>query len=686
MGVCEFNRWFLWTPVFIALGNITYFNLEYEPSLLKTLLFSSFIVPILIFIKKEIKNKILHDKNISFSYSILMTTLLSINLFIAFILGIASSKIRTYYLQTFQFLQNFESVSFQGHVFDVEDVPRGTLKKQRILRRCILNHLQNFPIPLNPSIRIRIQGPYKKLKNIKPGDYISLQSSLFSPPYPLTLHGYNAPFDAYFKKISAFGKVQAILSINSYSFNEVHLIERVSSWIQKKRGNLSNTLRQKLSIFSAPLATALITGDKSGITFQVRENFIRSGLSHMLAISGLHMGLLSWFIFCIFSRFLVLIPHLATKFVVKKIAAILTIPIAFCYLLLSGVSFSALRAFIMVTLSMMAILIDQKPISLRCTAIAACIILILFPESIYSVSFQLSFASVAGLCYAYESRMPFWIQKILWGQYPQKNFSKKDKFLKIFQKWCLRPLTQSVFSTLIATFMTTPLVIYVFQRMTGVGILGNLLAIPVLSFCVIPLGLLSILSLFIFPEGSSVLFSLWERSLTVLSEIASYVATLPGANYIFPKPSLMSLIFIMISALWLMIWQERKRWLGLLPFLWGVSTFFYPQPPDIFIAQKGKIIGIRDSHQFLISNQRFGSFHAKVWAQECGLQDVRPLPYAEIQQWRAQLDDWIPKALYDDDVVFLWKNNENNEFRQKTTPFHQKKRPWYGPSLPAQGP
>lgn len=704
-GNFEPRRWFLWTPVFLALGAVTYFQLDKEPPLAETILLGGVTVLGLVLLRSFFQHNLQCSASLRGAGPTIV--LFFVNVAIAFVVGFISANLRTVTVATPALEQSFECATYRGVVLDLEDVPRGTLKRPRLMRRLTLHQIEILastampqkgkPSPIDitaqptvtfpPCLKVRIQGPYPRLKKVRLGDRLTVQGSLRPPPFPLTLHGYDAPFDLYFKKISGIGKVAAFISCEPTVLK--------SPFLKKVRNLLSDAIRQRMESSIAPLATALTTGDRSGLTLHLREHFARAGLSHTLAISGLHMGLVAGLVFWVLLRILACIPPLATRFVVKKIAAMLTIPIAFAYLLLSGASFSAIRAFIMVSMAMFAILLDQRPVSLRCTAAAASVILILFPESIYSVSFQLSFASVTGLCYAYESgNWTRWLSaraaRSLSGRVPapvKPLETYSHRLFKYFQRilrsyafqglfkimrrgLCL--LEQSVLTTLIATLATTPITLFVFQRMTLVGMLGNLLAVPILSFCVIPLALLSVLSLTF--GGSPLMFELWEASLRLLSEVATFVANLPGSYLLLRRPACTSLIMFTFAALWLMIWRENKRRLAIPVFLLSLTMFALSCPPDLFIAQNGQVIGIQDGSTFWISSLRWGSFHAKVWSQECGVEDVQPLPYHAIEVWKKALKPWT--SFYPDDVVFLWCR-PGYPPRIQVTPFTKKHRPWY---------
>src|SRR6202030_2064401 len=95
------------------------------------------------------------------------------------------------------------------------------------------------------------------------------------------------------------------------------------------------------------VASALITGKRAAITEEVKQSFRDSGLSHLLAIAGLHLGLVGGFVFFAVRGGLALIPYLALRLPIKKIAAAVTLVVLCCYLMLSGAAIPTQRAFVM---------------------------------------------------------------------------------------------------------------------------------------------------------------------------------------------------------------------------------------------------------------------------------------------------------------------------------------------------
>src|SRR5262249_50691370 len=124
---------------------------------------------------------------------------------------------------------------------------------------------------------------------------------------------------------------------------------------------------------------------------------------HLLAIAGLHLGLVGGFVFFAVRGGLALIPWIALRYPIKKIAALATLAVLFCYLMISGASIPTQRAFVMTGIVFVAIVIDRLRISMRICALAALVVLLLDPASLVGVSFQMSFGAVVALIAVYET-------------------------------------------------------------------------------------------------------------------------------------------------------------------------------------------------------------------------------------------------------------------------------------------
>lgn len=336
------------------------------------------------------------------------------------------------------------------------------------------------------------------------------------------------------------------------------------------------------------IASALITGDKSAIPSKVRDKFINSGTAHILAISGLHMSIVASVIFCVLYKTLQYLNCFWKNISAKRVSATMTIPITFLYLALSGFSPSATRAFIMTTVFLISIIYGRGVLSLRSVAAAACLILLFNPGSLFLVSFQLSFCAVVALISFYET-------------FQYKIYNWKTKINNIFEKLGFY-IFMTLATTFIASIATLPISIAVFNRLSLSGMLGNLVAIPIVSFLVIPVGLFALISAkFIdFPT------EIFAYILNKLYAILSWIAEIPGSNLIIKSPQMPALYAIIIGGIIVCILKNRARFSGLIPICLGLVFWIFRDFPDIIFIPNANVVCFTQNTNFFTSSLRKG--------------------------------------------------------------------------------
>src|SRR5438067_9157992 len=198
------------------------------------------------------------------------------------------------------------------------------------------------------------------------------------------------------------------------------------------------------------VASAVITGKRGTMPEEVKQAFRNSGLSHLLAIGGLHLGLVGGFVFFAVRGGLALIPWVALRYPIKKITAVVTLVVLFCYLMISGAAIPTQRAFVMTGIVFAAILLDRLRISMRICAIAALVVLLIDPASLVGVSFQMSFGAVVALIAVYEK----------WGVELAHRFHRGSWVNKVWGYFAAIAVT-----TLVATVGTEPFAIYHFHHL-----------------------------------------------------------------------------------------------------------------------------------------------------------------------------------------------------------------------------
>ena len=236
---------------------------------------------------------------------------------------------------------------------------------------------------------------------------------------------------------------------------------------------------------------ALIIGDRSQISPSTRQRFNRAGVGHLLAISGLHIGIVATVAFFFFHALMVRIKPLVWRSWTRKTAAVLSLLPVIAYGLVAGFSPSTQRAVIMVAVFLMTFIFQREQDSLNTLSLAALVILVANPPSLFSISFQLSFAAVFAIIYGFSWR--------------QNRSAMQRERLK--DSWPLRfrtKLASFFWVSFFAVCGSLPLVAYYFNQISLVGLAANIIAVPLVGFLTIPLGLAAL-----FAMPLSVTFASW---------------------------------------------------------------------------------------------------------------------------------------------------------------------------------
>ncbi len=577
----DFQRWPLWFPVFLGLGIALYFSLPFEPP--QGWAYGGLSLFFMSLWRLRLS---------AFRFFILSLSLVA--------LGFSAALLRTHFLHTEMLHHSLPPLVLTGTVSQVELKPT---QKGRLFQRLILTDLKaDTPFTLPQKIRLTLKG---KRERLWPGQVIRVTAKLS----PLTDPGLPGGFDfrrqAYFQGVGATGFILSIPEV----------LGDASSWVtrlEKRREEITAFFLTHLPSPEGAIAAALITGDKAAIPEEVREDFINSGLAHILAISGLHLTIIAGVVFMIIRRGISLIPSLCLSYNSKKIAALGTILMTFLYLVLSGFGIPAQRAFIMISLVMGAILIDRTALSMRTVAFAAFLILLITPEALLGPSFQLSFAAVIGLIAGYETwRNPLTAWVVRGG---------------IIRKFLLYG-GGLAFTSLLATLATLPFTIYLFHRFSLHAVEANLVAVPLTSLVIMPAAFLSCL---LSPVGAGDLpLAVFETSLALLVKIAAAVSSWRGTNIPMAHPPLFSFVFIVVGGLWLCLWQQPWRKWGIFPICLGFLAAFWEDAPHLLIDGRGKLVALYENNILHLSSLRKGKFVADVWKKHLAAQEIKPLPCKE---------------------------------------------------------
>ncbi len=449
---------------------------------------------------------------------------------------------------------------------------------------------------------------------VRVGDWIKVTARVGPPPVPAYPGAFDFSRTAWFRELGGVG-----FALSRISHVEARRSDRATElfWgiVEDARLRLAQTFTQAAEYglwtngATGGVATALVTGDRGGVPEPVKEDLRISGLAHLLAISGLHIGLAAGAVFIVLRAGLATWQRVALRYPIKKWSAVAAIFAAFGYLLLSGGTVPTQRAFIMVSLVMIAVLMDRRAVSMRLIAVAASVVLLIAPEQALSAGFQMSFAAVAALVALFEKTDPV-----------REGLLTEEGPLGALGEWPRRVLLYVAIlslTTVVASAATAPFALYHFGRVANFGLLANLLAVPIMAFWVMPMGLLTVL---ITPIGLGTFPAIamgWgiEAILAIAGEIAHWphAATEAGA-----MPD-WGLAIAVGGGLWLVIWRQRWRFFGLPLVVLGLLSPLTLSPPDIIVSETGRVTALRWGDGLWLSSTRREKFAAGVWAEKTGL-------------------------------------------------------------------
>jgi len=468
-------------------------------------------------------------------------------------------------------------VEVSGQVLRVE--ARG--RDARLLLRSV--RLPGMPAETTPA-RVRVVVRPQP-DDIRPGDWVAVRAVLMPPARPSRPGGFDFARMAWFQRLGAVGFAvgrPAVMAPPDVA-GDATLAMRVNGLRQR----LTARIRAAVPGPTGAVAAALITGERGAIAEADAQAMRASGLAHLLAISGLHIGLVAGTLFFAVRFVLALVEPVALRYPIKKWAAVAALLGAFGYLLLSGATVPTQRAFLMAALALGAVLIDRNPISMRLVAFAAMVVLLAQPESLLGPSFQMSFAAVIGLVAVYE----------LVGARFARGRRRRGPGGRLAVY-----VGAVLLTTLVASAATSPFAAYHFHRIASYGLLANLLAVPLMGVWIMPC---AVLALLLMPFGLEAM-PLWAmgQAIDLVLAWAHAIADLPGAIRRWPAMPVAGLVLLAGGGLWLCLWRGWGRLAGLLPVATGLVLALAAPQPDLIVKEDGRFAAVRIDDAVYLAGRR----------------------------------------------------------------------------------
>ena len=515
-------------------------------------------------------------------------------------LGFVWSQIRTTDLDHVLLKRVMAETQLTGHVRTAEKRLRGS---QFMVEVIDVKGLAQKHTPKH----IRLYGKQADVAHLKPACHVVLQARLIPLSKALIPNGYDARFAAHFRQEGARGFIRQIEQVTCP--DQPSFAARLQHW----RLRLAAHIEDKTSPEARGIAIALVTGLRGQIPPAHRESLRASGLAHMLAISGMHMVLMTGSVFGFFRLLAACFPRLNQFYDVRMACALMAVLAGFGYLLISGNNIATQRAFIMMSLVFLALMLGRHALTLRNVAIATFIVLALAPESVVLVSFQMSFAAVLALVAFYER-----FGRNYWAAPVTVRLSR-------FAYW--RRRTWLYFITLLLTSIiagaaTGYIGAYHFNMLPIHALQANLLAMPIFALVIMPMALLAlVLSLF---HLEDLAFALMSWGIEMVVAVSDYLSNQGEAVIYIAQSPPSALALFTIGLLSLCLLTQKWRLLGLVPLLISFWLLGRADLPDIVVYGYGQHVAARQTNgEYRVLSRSPNQYVVENWLKYFGM---RPEP------------------------------------------------------------
>jgi competence protein ComEC len=445
----------------------------------------------------------------------------------------------------------------------------------------------------------RVRVVARKLpEGLRAGAIVKGVAMLRPPPGPVRPGSYDFAFESYFDGIGGTGFFLGTPEIVGAS------PETLSQAIENARQRIAARIRSVIGGAEGEIAAALMVGVRAGIPEDASEALRRTGLYHVISISGLHMALVAGTVVGAMRAGFALFPGWSVRRPVRKYAAVAGLAAIGAYLVISGGEVATQRSFIMLAVMLVALLFDRAALTMRNLAISAIVVLVLTPHEVVGPSFQMSFAATAALVGAFA----WWTQRRE-ARGPRQQTA--GALLPPALAWPAKVIAGLLLTSLVAGLATAPYGAYHFQRVSPLSLFANLVAMPVVSIVVVPFALLAALAM---PFGLDGPFlKAMGYGLTVMVSVAQWFSQRSpmDATGLIAGGAVLSLTIGLIVAT---VASTRLRLLSLPFALLGLATLGSARPPNVLVSEDARLVGYRAaSGELAVNRKRPNAFTTQSW-------------------------------------------------------------------------
>ena len=488
------------------------------------------------------------------------------------------------------------SINVEGRIADIQRLPESL----RVVLEAVRLKGRGAPPVETTPVRVRVSLG-KGAPPLSVGDRLLVLANIAPPAGPAAPGAFDFQRVAWYQQIGGVGYALAPAAVVEHGRPN-----GIIRTIDGLRADITARILKALPNPEGGVAAALLTGEQTAVTKDITQAMRDSGLAHILSISGLHIVFVVALVMGIMRYGIALVPALALRVDAKKISALAALMVALFYTALAGAPVPAQRSCAMAAFALLAILLDRAALSLRLVAWSAVVVLVAQPDALTGASFQMSFAAVVALIAVWEMGAG-WRRRLL------------ERTEQARHRWAWRlviSLGASIATTLIASIATGAFAAYHFNRVSLLGVVANMLGVPLTGFWIMPWGLVAMLLMPFGLERLALVPMGW--GVQGLDAIAFYVGGWPQTATLVPSLPGVSLWLLTLGGLWLCLWRKRWRYLGLPVAL--TSLFLSPgRAPDLLMSEDGRVLGLRDERGFVhVASQHTDRFVSDAWARRGG--------------------------------------------------------------------